>query len=141
MSCQAEEIQNLLETASWQEFSDIYQTQELELENRDQGGVRIRQDSNIAEDQFHFSIEEIRSQYSSFLNPEKDSQENQSQVNTESEQTMKGFEDFTEIDDPIVKHDIIHGRNLGDPDFNEGIFWKSDISKNYDIDELLNEQN
>lgn len=66
-----EEIQiNVLESAKWQEFCRIYLDDELEKERKDLGGVRVKQDTNATEEAFDFSIDEIRTRFSAFLNPD-----------------------------------------------------------------------
>jgi hypothetical protein len=49
---------------------------ELERERKDLGGVRVKQDQNHTESVFDFSVEEIRSRFSVFLNPDDGSKEN-----------------------------------------------------------------
>ena len=145
IGCQAEEIQiGVQESVKWNEFCERYFNEEHEIENRDLGGVRVRQDTNISnpEDQFYFSIEEIRSKYSDFLNPASEESNKSSALESEGQNNIENsinFEDNSLSIDPDLNEIMLHGKNSDDPNFNEGTFWKSDLYDSHNVDDLLKE--
>ena len=143
LSCNSEEIQiHVIESKKWNQFCEEFLNEELEIENRDLGGVRVRQDTNIVEDQFDFSVEEIRSRYNSFLNPEISDKSICSNGGADNsiDKSISGpiIKDDDEIDNNL-RQEMTNGKEPIDPLFNEGVFWKSSLGNNYNVDDLLNE--
>lgn len=63
----------MVKDENWKVWKEIYFEEQKEIEARDLGGVRVRQNTEVdSEDSFDFSIEEIRSRFSDFLNPSAD---------------------------------------------------------------------
>lgn len=130
-----EEIQlNVLESAKWQEFCRIYLDDELEKERKDLGGVRVKQDTNATEEAFDFSIDEIRTRFSSFLNPDEGDK-----VDLESNITNT----VSDSNDPIDNQDpekILEIEPENDSqEFVSNNYWKMDMTTSYDADDLLAE--
>jgi len=123
---------NVLESSKWQRFCREYLDDELEKERKDLGGVRVKQDTNATEEAFDFSIDEIRTRFSSFLNPEED-QEKDSKSNI-SHTTP-------DVDDPIEAQDPNNipqdEPNTEDPENFDNNYWKLELNDMFDADDLL----
>lgn len=133
----SEEIaEKVTESEKWNKFNEIYLNEELEREMRDLGGVKVR-DQNPTEETFDFSIDEIRSKYSNFLNPEEELDDlNKDKTDTDQD----GGNKMDEMDniDPNNYNAFIH-KASEDPDFYDTQYWKSDNSAitGESIDDLL----
>jgi len=130
---------HVLESVKWQKFCDIYLDEELEKERKDLGGVRVRQDQNPTEETFDFSIDEIRSRFSSFLNP--DPNPLKSPVGeTNKKPDQEGGEDngkeLVEPRPPVPQHET---NPEVDPNYTLNKYWKVDLNNSYDPDDLLAE--
>jgi coproporphyrinogen III oxidase len=59
-----------LEDQFWNAWCDNYFQEHKEIEDKDLGGVHVRQHTEVdLENSFDFSIEEIRQRFNDFLNP------------------------------------------------------------------------
>lgn len=126
---------DLSENTNWQKWKDAYFTEQKEIEARDLGGVRVRQNTEVdLESSFDFSIEEIRSRFSDFLNPSAD-------VSIDGE---SGTEDESSNGQNVDQwlRDILPSNTdeleENDPDYNTTTFFKETIKVD-EVDDLLAE--
>jgi len=126
---------NVMESDKWTTFRSEYLDEELNRERRDLGGVRVRQEQNTSEEPFDFSIEEIRSRFSAFLNPEEDKKE------TDTERPPETIENGSEDPFDAINPDNseLFGTNNSphDPTFNANNYWKIDVEAAFSADDLL----
>lgn len=128
----SEDVQDaVLESSKWKDFRVKYLDEELERERKDLGGVRVRQDQNPTEETFDFSIEEIRSRFSNFLNPEENSQKDNNDSIAEDPETF-----FANPDEAQFPKETPY---VDDPNYTTQSWWVKSMDGDHDIDNLLSE--
>lgn len=136
MKCSDDEVAvNVTESDKWRQFCDQYLDDELERERKDLGGVRVKQDQNHTESVFDFSVEEIRSRFSVFLNPDDGSKEN----NDASETSELGKFDPFESTEPDNPDSFYNSVNKVESEFTNSTYWKNDMTGGFSADDLLSE--
>lgn len=136
MKCSDDEVAvNVIESDKWREFCDFYLDDELERERKDLGGVRVKQDQTHTESVFDFSVEEIRSRFSGFLNPEDG---NKNDTDGAENTDQDGFDPFESME-PNNPDSFYNSVNQVESEFGRNTYWKNDMTDGFSADDLLSE--